>query len=147
MKCKTIVKLAVLILVIVATVMGGCKNETQHVPIDEIATKTSSFGQTSYETQSPNASALPDKDFVFDELNPDYREAMRQWVITISKIARERDSNFIIIPQNCSALLTVNGEIDGQLCLDFIKAIDGLGQESTSFGYGGYNKKRRDKNR
>lgn len=64
----------------------------------------------------------------------DYREKMRQWVITISETARALHPDFIIIPQNCSALLTDDGTPQGSPASSFIQAIDGLGQESLSYG-------------
>ena len=95
----------------------------------------------------PSVSPTPPQPFVFDENNPDYREAMRQWVIDISKEARAVNPDFILIPQNCSPLLTNTGETDGMLSYAFISAIDGLGRESLCFGAGGYGIKRGEKSR
>ena len=69
----------------------------------------------------------------------DYRQEMRQWVITISETAKAVDNNFIIIPQNCAPLFTDSGQADGAVQHDFIDAIDGVGQEGLSFGDGSYN--------
>ena len=75
---------------------------------------------------------------LMDEGNPDYREAMRQWVMDIANTAREADPDFIIIPQNGSPLLTDTGTADGQPAYPFVDIIDGLGRESLCFGEGGY---------
>lgn len=98
-------------------------------------------------TTAISASPAPTQPFVFDEESPDYREAMRQWVMAISKVTREIDSDFIIIPQNASPLLTDSGTVDGVPAQAFIAAIDGLGQESLCFGEGGYGTKRGEKSR
>ncbi|MEX1307935.1 MAG: hypothetical protein AB1Z19_05375, partial [Eubacteriales bacterium] len=96
---------------------------------------------------SESASPTPTPPFVFDENNPDYREAMRQWVMDISRETRKVDPDFIIIPQNCSPLLTDSGKVDGAPARAFIAAIDGLGRESLCFGEGGYGFKRSEKSR
>ncbi len=94
-----------------------------------------------------SSSPTPTQPFIMDENAPDYREAMRQWVMNISRETRKVDSNFIIIPQNSSPLLTMSGRTDGQPAGAFIAAIDGLGQESLCFGTGGYGIPRSEKSR
>jgi len=71
-----------------------------------------------------------------------YRDAMRSWVIKISEIAKSYDSSFLIIPQNCSPLFTKTGMAEGELCDEFISAIDGTGQEGIFCGNEKYNKQR-----
>ncbi len=75
-----------------------------------------------------------------EEIN--YREEMRDWVITINNISKEKNNGFLIIPQNCSPLLTDTGYADGELRTEFINSIDALGQEGISFGNDRYNKAR-----
>lgn len=63
-----------------------------------------------------------------------YREQMRLFVINISNYAKEKNSSFVIIPQNGHELLT--DEESGNLYLeDYIKAIDGTGREDLFYGY------------
>jgi cysteinyl-tRNA synthetase len=113
-------------------------------------TQSTSTGEASSSTPEPTAEesdeikASPEESmtediFVLDENDPDYREAMRQWVIRIGKIAREQNSRFLIVPQNCAPLFTHNGYADGELALHFISAIDGIGVEGISFGSDNYN--------
>ena len=47
------------------------------------------------------------------EINPVYREYMRTFVESISAYAKDKNSNFLIIPQNGNELVTINGEGDG----------------------------------
>lgn len=64
----------------------------------------------------------------------DYKQEMRNFVQEISEYAREQKSGFIIIPQNGVQLVSDNGEWDGKPDLDYLRAIDGLGQESLYYG-------------
>jgi len=75
-----------------------------------------------------------------NEYSLDYREAMRQWVIRISELSKDKNPDFIIIPQNSSPLFTDTGDVDGQLSNEFLDSIDGVGQEGISFGYDEFNK-------
>jgi len=95
---------------------------------------------------TPTPVIEPLEPFTFDEGNPDYREAMRRWVIKIGEKARERDEDFLLIPQNCSPLFTISGNPDGEVAYHFLFAIDGVGRESLCFGSGGYGKKRKYEN-
>ena len=79
---------------------------------------------------------------VVSQNNPDYRQAMRQWVIDISLIAKEYNSDFLIIPQNCTPLFTYSGSADGKLVTDFLSSIDGIGIEGLSYGGMTYNEAR-----
>ncbi|MFC2038663.1 endo alpha-1,4 polygalactosaminidase [Chloroflexota bacterium] len=69
----------------------------------------------------------------------DYRQTMRDFVTGISEYAKDRDDDFIIVPQNGHDLLTVDGNKNGQPAWDYIKAIDGVGREDTFYGYEGDN--------
>src|SRR5574344_2025799 len=64
-----------------------------------------------------------------------YRSQMRQFVQELSKTAKTLNPNFLIIPQNGPELLTLNGETDGVLQTDYLKAIDGIGREDLFYGY------------
>jgi len=74
-----------------------------------------------------------------DADNRDYRQEMRDWVIRISKLSKKVDSDFLIIPQNCSELLTTDGLSNSAVQNGFINAIDGIGQEGLSYGYNRFN--------
>ena len=69
------------------------------------------------------------------EKRKDYKQLMRNFVIKISKYAKELKPNFIIIPQNGERLLTKDGNINSPLALDYIAAIDGVGREELFYGY------------
>ncbi len=70
-----------------------------------------------------------------DDIDPVYRNHMRELVQRISFYAKAKDSSFIIIPQNGQELVTENGEEDGQPALDYLQAIDGVGREDLFYGY------------
>lgn len=70
-----------------------------------------------------------------DDINPIYRQYMREFVQNISSYARTFDANFIIIPQNGNELLTEDGESDGDLVVDYLNAINGVGREDLFYGY------------
>lgn len=64
----------------------------------------------------------------------DYKQEMRNFVQEISEYAKTQKSGFIIIPQNGVQLVSDNGKWDGNPDMDYLNAIDGLGQESLYFG-------------
>jgi len=64
-----------------------------------------------------------------------YRAEMRDFVISLSAYARGIQSNFIIIPQNGTALITTSGEIDGILESTYINSVHAVGRESMFYGY------------
>ena len=68
-------------------------------------------------------------------INRNYRQDMRNFVQGISAYAKDINPNFIIIPQNGHELLTKNGEGDGTLAEEYLKAIDGLARENLFYGY------------
>jgi cysteinyl-tRNA synthetase, unknown class len=70
-----------------------------------------------------------------EENDLDYREEMRAFVIDISMYAKETNNQFLIIPQNGQELITMNGEVDGELAYGYIAAIDGSGREDLFYGY------------
>jgi len=67
----------------------------------------------------------------------DYRQDMRNFVQSISSYAKGINHNFIIIPQNGQELITENGNADGIISENYIKAIDGIGREDVFYGYNG----------
>ncbi|MEQ9310137.1 MAG: endo alpha-1,4 polygalactosaminidase [Balneolaceae bacterium] len=69
-----------------------------------------------------------------DENKIDYKQEMRNFVQEISEYARNQRPDFIVIPQNGVQLVSNNGKWNGKPDLDYLNAIDGLGQESLYFG-------------
>ncbi len=63
----------------------------------------------------------------------DYREEMRNFVISISRYAKNINPNFIIVPQNGQELILD----DTELQYNYIYAIDGTGREDLFYGYYG----------
>ncbi|GAB5409411.1 MAG: endo alpha-1,4 polygalactosaminidase [Balneolaceae bacterium] len=59
---------------------------------------------------------------------------MRNFVQEISEYARKQQPEFIVIPQNGVQLVSDNGKWDGKPDLNYLNAIDGLGQESLYYG-------------
>lgn len=70
-----------------------------------------------------------------EEVNPYYRQEMRNFVIGISQAAKEDHPGFLIIPQNGIELVTIDGEADGAKAMDYLNAIDANGQEDLLYGY------------
>ena len=138
--------------------ISSCNSEddaenVMHSPSSEFSVRPESdfdgiLSPAEAETASDeNAVPALEEVFVFDEENPNYREAMRQWVMSISDIAKSANPNFIIIPQNCSPLFTISGKAKGEAATKFIEKIDGAGQESISYGYDDFNKATRAQDR
>ncbi|MBN2553148.1 MAG: endo alpha-1,4 polygalactosaminidase [Spirochaetales bacterium] len=69
-----------------------------------------------------------------------YKQRMRELVISLSRYARSRNPRFLVIPQNGTELLTVDGRLDSSPALDYIQAIDGVGREDLFYGYTGDNR-------
>ncbi|HEC94758.1 MAG TPA: hypothetical protein ENI45_02190 [Thermoplasmatales archaeon] len=69
----------------------------------------------------------------------DYRQGMRDFVQNISVYAKTVKPGFMVIPQNGHELLTKNGETEGELAVDYLRAIDGIGREDLFYGYVGDN--------
>ena len=65
----------------------------------------------------------------------DYRQDMRDFVIAISKYSKNRDAGFIIIPQNGHDILSLENGSTGPPAMDYMNAIDGVGQEDLYYGY------------
>jgi cysteinyl-tRNA synthetase, unknown class len=70
------------------------------------------------------------------EVDPIYKEHMRDFVRDISSYAKDIDPNFIIIPQNGHELATVSGDGDDNApSVEYLASIDGAGQEDLLYGY------------
>ncbi|MCO6460883.1 MAG: hypothetical protein J5I59_05730 [Saprospiraceae bacterium] len=67
--------------------------------------------------------------------NTEFRQEMRDFVISISQYAKATIPDFLIIPQNGIELVTHNGEVTGQPALAYLNAIDANGQEDLFYGY------------
>lgn len=74
-----------------------------------------------------------------DENNEDidlqYKQKMREFVIGISEYSKGINSTFCVIPQNGIELASNNGDEDGEAHSDYLNAIDGNGQEDLFYGY------------
>jgi cysteinyl-tRNA synthetase len=64
----------------------------------------------------------------------DFREEMRSFVMKISEYAKDKNPNFIIIPQNGQGLVTDNGEGNGSPISSYLSAIDATGREDLFYG-------------
>jgi cysteinyl-tRNA synthetase, unknown class len=69
------------------------------------------------------------------DIDPIYRQRMREFVIGISNYAKAINPDFLIIPQNGIELVTENGEADGPPASVYLDAIDANGQEDLFYGY------------
>ncbi len=70
-----------------------------------------------------------------EDIDPIYRQYMRDFVEGLSTYAKSKKNNFIIIPQNGQELVSENGEEDGSPDLSYLQAIDGAGREDLFYGY------------
>ena len=82
-------------------------------------------------------SEAPRKDEPAGSRPRDYRADMRNLVVRIGAYAREQRPGFLVVPQNGLQLLTEGGDPGGRVSTPYVRAIDGVGQESLFFGYGG----------
>lgn len=65
----------------------------------------------------------------------DYKQEMRSFVKDISVYAKGINPNFAIIPQNGVELVSSTGDIAGSPEMNYINAINGIGQEDLFYGY------------
>jgi|GEM_PF-79929 len=136
---KQVKRVVLLIIMLSIFLLSGCQM-TSALVFDSKAepASTASLSTTATSgTINPTPESTPRQPYIFDPNNPDYREAMRQWVVDIGTIARERDNDFILLPQNCSPLFTYDGEADGVRADFFLESINGINRESLCFGYHG----------
>ncbi|WP_037314596.1 endo alpha-1,4 polygalactosaminidase [Salegentibacter sp. Hel_I_6] len=73
-------------------------------------------------------------------LNIDYREEMRNFVMEISSRAKEKNPDFSVIPQNGVELLLKDNNKVEIPALKYLDAIDAVAQEDLFFGYPKINK-------
>jgi cysteinyl-tRNA synthetase len=66
---------------------------------------------------------------------PNFRQEMRDFVIAISKKAKVKKSDFIVIPQNGIELILKKNEEKPALAKNYLQAIDALAQEDLFYGY------------
>lgn len=64
-----------------------------------------------------------------------YPQEMRNFVIGLSGYAKKINPAFKVIPQNGIELVTTNTESSGTPDVNYLKAIDGNGQEDLYYGY------------
>lgn len=69
------------------------------------------------------------------EVKIDYRQEMRDYVIDLSKYAKEAIPGFIIVPQNGIELVTIREGGKRVPHTEYLNAIDACGQEDLYFGY------------
>jgi len=70
------------------------------------------------------------------EVDPIYKERMREFVEGISSYTKNVNPNFIIISQNGHELAVASGESDDpNPAYSYLDAIDGAGQEDLLYGY------------
>ncbi len=65
----------------------------------------------------------------------DFRAEMRALVTEISVNARQRDADFIVIPQNGQELLSTTEDASGPLATNYVAAISGISREDLHYGY------------
>ncbi len=70
-----------------------------------------------------------------EQVNPVYKQEMRNFVQGISQYAKNNSSGFIVIPQNGQELVSVSGDEDGTADITYLNAIDGVGREDLFYGY------------
>ncbi len=69
------------------------------------------------------------------EAGRDFRGDMRELVLRIGAYARAKRPGFLVVPQNGLQLLTLDGDPRGEVVPRYVKAIDGVAQESLLYGY------------
>ncbi len=77
----------------------------------------------------------PKKECEEAEARPNYRTSMRQFVQAISAAAKKASPAFLVVPQGGIGLLTDSGDPAGKPVAEYLKAIDGVGQEEVFYGY------------
>jgi cysteinyl-tRNA synthetase, unknown class len=65
----------------------------------------------------------------------EYKQKMRDFVIGISRYAKAKKSDFIIIPQNGIELVSKDGDDNSLPSTEYLNAIDANGQEDLFYGY------------
>lgn len=63
-----------------------------------------------------------------------YLDEMRLFVMKLAQLGRQTNRNLIVIPQNGVPMMTVNGRPNGNLSEEFLRTINGWGQEDLFYG-------------
>ncbi|WP_164997832.1 endo alpha-1,4 polygalactosaminidase [Methanolobus psychrotolerans] len=116
--------LAIIFLITLIVLTSGCSGNGTNIPESP---KTNDLSEI---TES-DASGTTEP---FTSVS-DYRQQMRDFVIGISTYSKQKNPDFMIIPQNGQELLTSGGEADDPIVQDYIAAIGGVGREDLFFGY------------
>ncbi len=74
-----------------------------------------------------------ERDYTYD--NIDFKQEMRDFVVGISRYAKQQRADFIIIPQNGVEILTEDGTPYGDISQNYMDAIDAQAQEDLNYGY------------
>lgn len=77
------------------------------------------------------------KDDKSEDTTTDYKQKMRDFVQSISQYAKGVNANFVIVPQNGHELISNTGDKTGTADLNYVNAIDALGQEDLFYGFSG----------
>lgn len=76
-----------------------------------------------------------------DSQKMNYRQEMRNFVIGMSRHAKAKNPNFLIIPQNGQELITTFGNKNDAVQEEYLRAIDGQAREDFFYGYPSENRK------
>jgi cysteinyl-tRNA synthetase, unknown class len=74
------------------------------------------------------------------DIDPIYRQRMREFITSIADYARNTNPDFLIVPQNGVELVTDGIDEPGAPSIEYLDAIDGNGQEDLFYGYDRDNK-------
>lgn len=102
-------------LLLILTILSSCDNKEEFIVKD---------------TQLEEPESQSEKG-----INLDYKQEMRNFVISISKDAKKNNPNFFVIPQNGVELLSQTGRLFGNPDDNYLDAIDGVGQEDLFYGF------------
>lgn len=67
--------------------------------------------------------------------NINYRQEMRNFILGISDYAKNKKTNFLIVPQNGQELVTLSGELEDKPIIEYLNSIDATGREDLFYGY------------
>lgn len=70
----------------------------------------------------------------------DFKQEMRTFVEGLSAYGKNIRPGFVVIPQNGQELVSMTGDENGSLDMDYLNAIDGIGREDLYYGYNSDNK-------
>ncbi len=84
---------------------------------------------------SLNACNKNNKSIESTPYSKNYKQEMRNFVQEISVYAKNMNPSFVVIPQNGAELISTTGNDEGAPDMQYINAIDGMGQEGLNYGY------------